>query len=773
MVIFLADSIYNELKLAMIEKIEGINNMVSAQNISKYGISDLTNKTAAVKENKDLLDKAFISIKDTQVACIGMMLVCGITRIYSNLNMLVLEAIAHRSLLIQTIKKIRPYIRQLCDIYGAGPLIAKPELITKRTELQEIIEKNKKIFTTIKKDNYNIPNGNDDIYNIPEIVIILEAINKRCDDIVKLDPKKKEEVITSNTVSTVSEEARDKNYFAIEENPEDIINSTNSRLVDTLVASINIIVNICSNLFSIESMPADYKMEIMEEFFTAYAELESLQDALDEKNGEDVCSSSSYKKYYTAMCNGNVAIDNAFITSYELLKQTIDLCDRYECVFSSEINLDYYKKIICLFDDMFHTLNDNIDNYNDQVGEYPSENTDGISDTKGISRYKSDTNRFARPMKTDSINFKYNIYNLIEVAPNCPDNDYNDMSIENVVNALNNNDSAAEIFKDLISNIEAISNKNSNKDNAEDNDNNNRRGYRFTNISYSDPIAYALTLLYAFHNMLYKKQYIDIKEYLIKRLSLSGFIENSSAVDSNGRSAWEFMERFKLLPYSDYINDGSIPMICREFSFMNNVDMRTILSEKIKIENIETKSVSIDITNSDGVTENVIYENITVYNKAISLFNEIKKARFFDINSNLDFKVLITLVKSYPSELAMRDLFYNLATEYNFRSQLLAALVFLHSRDIFIDLSSISKYITSDGLISIIDPSDSGSNISDSVAKKLDMDVANLVISKYGELLNVYNFIYGFIKQYNFYNSANTDGSTNTNNILGYNVVSG
>ena len=270
----------------MIEKIEGINNMVSAQNISKYGISDLTNKTAAVKENKDLLDKAFISIKDTQVACIGMMLVCGITRIYSNLNMLVLEAIAHRSLLIQTIKKIRPYIRQLCDIYGAGPLIAKPELITKRTELQEIIEKNKKIFTTIKKDNYNIPNVNDGIYNIPEIDIILEAINKRCDDIVNLNPKKKEEVITSNTVSTVSEEARDQNYFAIEENPEDVINSTNSRLIDTFVASINIIVNICSNLFSIESMPADYKMEIMEEFFTAYAELESLQDALDEKNGE-------------------------------------------------------------------------------------------------------------------------------------------------------------------------------------------------------------------------------------------------------------------------------------------------------------------------------------------------------------------------------------------------------------------------------------------------------------------------------------------------------
>ena len=134
--------------------------------------------------------------------------------------MLVLEAIAHRSLLIQTIKKIRPYIRQLCDIYGAGPLIAKPELITKRTELQEIIEKNKKIFTTIKKDNYNIPNGNgnDDIYSIPEIDIILKAINKRCDDIVNLNPTKKEEVITSNTVSTVSEEARDQNYFAIEEN---------------------------------------------------------------------------------------------------------------------------------------------------------------------------------------------------------------------------------------------------------------------------------------------------------------------------------------------------------------------------------------------------------------------------------------------------------------------------------------------------------------------------------------------------------------------------
>ena len=90
----MADSIYNELKIAMAEKIAGINDILFSQQTNNISISDITVKTNAVTKQKKNIDDFYFQMRDNRILCISMMLISSIIKIYANINSACLDVVS-------------------------------------------------------------------------------------------------------------------------------------------------------------------------------------------------------------------------------------------------------------------------------------------------------------------------------------------------------------------------------------------------------------------------------------------------------------------------------------------------------------------------------------------------------------------------------------------------------------------------------------------------------------------------------------------------------
>ena len=714
----MASSIYNELKLAMIDKIAEINDSILQTSTAQAGISGLSSKAIAVRDNKSTLDEAFFSVKDVQIACIGMMLVCGITKVYANINSMVIDAIVHRNTLMQNTKKIKPFADELLTIYLSGSLFAS--LNDKKDELITTINSYKDIFTSIKLDEYTSSNK-PEIYNISVIDDIRNAINLRCDDINSLTLYDDHYIMGTVNIDATSKPFPYLFGLGIAE-LDDPIDKLYNSLKGVFKGSIQIIIEICSNIFSsIENMPVDYNSEIFQDFMGAYSELTNLENLFD--TDSDITGNDSFNKYRDYISSGISVLNSTFIGSYEMLKKSIEICDRYECMCSAEKNAEYYNKIICMIDDTYHFIIDRVDDFCRRHDE----------DNMGIG-YENQK-LFANPILTDSINFKYNINSLLSVSPNCK-KDYNIEIAEKIAesekllkdyqSAIKNEEATEAEKATYRTNIETLTTYLDNIGESiafdEKNATENKRFYR---ISFADPISYALSVLNVFHKALFNSEYIDIRNYVVKRLSMSGFIERKdndgkNIIDENGRNAWEFMTKFKTLPYSETINDGIIPVVIKELSFMNNIDMRPFLQKVIGESNVTEYG----------------YEDLTKYHKFVNYFNKIKEtSKLFEDNTALDFRVLTVILKNYYSKISTKELFATLSECKNMRSQIAATLVFLHALDIFYDENKLPTHDKD----------------------KKNAEKASAILIDFGNIEEVFNFVSEYINQSKFYSKENID----------------
>lgn len=668
----MADSIYNELKIAMAEKIAGINDILFSQQTNNISISDITVKTNVVTKQKKNIDDFYFQLRDNRILCISMMLISSIIKIYTNINSACLDVIKYRNSFIQEYLKIKNYLDEYQT--AKGDTSGREEIALKKESIKTLIDSYKPMFKNIlSKNPYRDGSGNiividNGLYDTSFFSDAYDSIYNLC------------KIFIDNDIDSINTELDSSNMKTFNIDNENVTNCF-SNIINIFKISIEIITQVCPGIFTLENTPENYQTELLEDLYISYGNLESVLNVLSEKNNyEDIAKNTFFKDYCNAIDRAQLKIDTLFYQSYQRIKDITELTDRYECAFDSSRNKEYYNKMLYVFDDVFHYLVDNCDIYF----------KNNICENENIKN-----NVFIIPMKTHNINFAYNINTLIDLTKCNTNNIITTDETDDVANTTIGADSTVgEIYNYIVQLLTGSTNKYK-LDNNE---------YRFTNIPYSDEVSYAMLIFNYFYNTLFYKEYLDIKEYVLKRLNMSGFIDTKDN-DDIGTNAWSFMNDYKTLPFIENINDGCIPIKFTDFDFFNHLNMRDV------IRNIS------DAKNYD--------KNDDTFDKMLTDLSRIDSSYFFETsNVGVKIKVLTVLMRKYNTKEAMRSLFYELSKENNFRSHLLAYIIMKHAEDIFYTSSS------------------------ERIQKDLNIEIR----SDYSSLYAVHKYIMAFIKQNEYYN---------------------
>ncbi len=704
----MANSIYNELRDNLLNKVDLVNSMLQTKTLSTSETSLLSLELEKVSKRKKELDVTYKELRDYQIKCISMMICTSLIKRFSDRIEKCIFVIDKVNKFYKQLEKIYPYISELVELYVNSSILENDMFENRKNKLISTLTSLSQQFLNISAD---ISDSDCGVFNKDKRyeTSVLGVVKEYC-ELLSKDSFYKYKTSTDDNVVTVFKNRTFENIINSIKNcgrdnilDIDYSNSTVNKTYKEICAYIKVqlkyINELIIPLFNEKNYPIDYVTDVTGKFSEASSYIETIGDSFS--SNTDLNSDNNYKQFISAFKEGHLTIKQEFLNAEESLYEIGKLIDRFEMYFNDDTK-EYFNKVVSLFLTLVSVSSSLIESFNSTVTD-PKEKTnldDFLKEATPLNFANSkssliDESEIEETPYSNNISKswwrKYILDGLFTPTASQIEDLHKEVGNlltdkeENPLEETTEPSPITDADEDIPENLK------------------NASFAKIDNLQFADFVNYGIAMLCLEFEYDYPDDFKALKEYFIKKLSLTGFI-NHSEVDAIGKESWNFLYKFGIAPYRENLNDGIVVASLLRYNFMNDIDMSIFATSKElcnkldfedKYNNVtvitkENTIANIDITGEDSenyyysdnttsitLPKNDVIELDTISSRNIKEYVErIMTSAFFERNVGLSLRVVKETLKKINDIDSAASLFTKVSSENNFRSKLLSVIIY-------------------------------------------------------------------------------------------------